>query len=77
PDGDPPGSLGWVGRPTGAGARLLNKLMEEGLTPVIAPIGTDGHGGVYNVNADLAAAAIAARLGAERWTLTDVPAVRD
>jgi acetylglutamate kinase len=77
PAGEPAGSLGWVGRPIGAGGRLLHKLIEQGLTPVIAPIGSDGRGGVYNVNADLAAAAVAGSVGAELYLLTNVPAVRD
>ena len=77
PAGDPPGSLGWVGEPGVARARLLAKLLDEGLTPVVAPLGTDTHGGVYNVNADLAAAAIAGALGADLLLVTDVPAVQD
>jgi acetylglutamate kinase len=77
PAGDPPGSLGLVGEPTGARPRLLRTLLEEGYTPVVAPIGTDQDGGVYNVNADLAAAAIAGSLHAELLLVTDVPAVLD
>ena len=76
PDGHPPGSLGWVGRPTGARVRLLRKLLDEGVVPVIAPLGSDGNGGVFNVNADWAASAIAAALAAPLWMLTDVAAVR-
>jgi acetylglutamate kinase len=77
PAGDPPGSLGLVGEPTGARTRLLQTLLDEGYTPVIAPVGTDHDGGVYNVNADVAAAAVAAALGAELLLITDVPAVLD
>ncbi|MCI4326277.1 MAG: acetylglutamate kinase [Thermoplasmata archaeon] len=75
--GTPPGSLGLVGEPTGARVRILRTLLDEGYTPVVAPIGTDQDGGVYNVNADLAAGAIAAGLGADLLLITDVPAVRD
>jgi acetylglutamate kinase len=75
--GNPPGSLGLVGEPTGARVRILRTLLDEGYTPVVAPVGTDQEGGVYNVNADLAAGAIAAALGAELLLLTDVPAVLD
>jgi|HubBroStandDraft_4_1064222.scaffolds.fasta_scaffold239089_2 acetylglutamate kinase len=75
--GTPPGSLGLVGEPTGARVRILRTLLDEGYTPVVAPIGTDQDGGVYNVNADLAAGAIAAALGAELLLVTDVPAIRD
>jgi acetylglutamate kinase len=77
PAGDPPGSLGFVGEPTGARTRILRTLLDEGYTPVVAPIGTDHDGGVYNVNADVAAAAIASALGAELLLITDVDAVLD
>ncbi len=76
PAGRPSGALGWVGEPIGARVRLLGKLLEEGLTPVVAPLGTDETGGVYNVNADLAAGALAAALGGPLFLLTDVPALR-
>ncbi len=76
PGGHPPGSLGWVGVPAHVRPTLLHRLLDDGLTPVIAPLGTDGNGGVYNVNADVAAGAIAASLGAHLVLLTDVPAVR-
>jgi acetylglutamate kinase len=76
PAGSPPGSLGWVGTPQRVRPTLLQRLLDDGLTPVVAPLGTDGSGGVYNVNADLAAGAIAASLSASLLLLTDVPAVR-
>lgn len=77
PAGRPRGSLGWVGEPTSTRVRLLAKLLEEGFTPVIAPLGTDEAGRVHNVNADLAAGAIASALGGPLYLLTDVDAVRD
>jgi len=77
PAGAPAGSLGWVGVPDRVRPTLLRGLLDDGITPVIAPLGTDGAGGVYNVNADLAAGAIAGALGARLLLLTDVPAVRD
>jgi len=49
-----------------------------GFVPVIAPIGVDERGVTHNVNADEAAGAIAAALGAEKLILlTDVPGVED
>ena len=75
PAGDPPGSLGWVGEPTTVNAALLQDLLANGFTPVVAPLGTDTEGGVYNVNADRAAGAIAGALGARLVMLTDVPNV--
>ena len=77
PAGDPPGSLGWVGIPQRVRPGRLHELLAHGVTPVLAPLGTDGRGGVYNVNADLAAGAVAASLHAGLLLLTDVPAVRD
>lgn len=76
PAGSPPGSLGWVGEPRLVHTRLLTKLLEEGLTPVVAPLGSDGSGGVYNVNADLVATALAGALKARALLVTDVDAVR-
>ncbi|MCI4336270.1 MAG: acetylglutamate kinase [Thermoplasmata archaeon] len=68
--------LGWVGEPRLVHTRLLTKLLEEGLTPVVAPLGTDGAGGVYNVNGDLAASALGAALHANVYLVTDVEGVR-
>lgn len=49
---------------------------DVGCVPVIAPIGSDGTGLTYNINADLAAGAIAGALNAERIVfLTDVPGI--
>jgi acetylglutamate kinase len=75
--GEPPGSLGWVGDPTMARVRLLHSLLDDGYTPVVAPVGADASGGIYNVNADLAAAAIASAMKGELLLLTDVEGVRD
>ena len=77
PAGDPPGALGLVGTPTAADAPLLERLWANGLTPVVAPLGLDVEGRLYNVNADLAASALAAALTAELAILTDVPGVLD
>ena len=52
----------------------IKKVLEENYIPVIATVGTDNNGQVYNINADTAAAEIAAALGAEYIiTLTDIP----
>lgn len=76
PAGGTDASLGWVGEPKLVHTRLLAKLLEEGLTPVVAPLGSDGAGGVYNVNADLVATALAGALRARALLVTDVDAVR-
>jgi acetylglutamate kinase len=75
PDGDPPGSLGSVGRPVGVNGRILRTLLDEGWTPVVAPIGVGPGHALFNVNADFAAAAIAAALHAELLLVTDVDGV--
>ena len=47
--------------------------MHNGYIPVIATVGTDETGQVYNINADTAAARIASELGAENIILmTDI-----
>jgi acetylglutamate kinase len=77
PSGDPPDSLGWVGDPAAVDARWLRRTLSDGFTPVVAPIGLDPSGHLRNVNADLAAGAIASALSADLLLLTDVPSVRD
>ncbi|GGJ03200.1 acetylglutamate kinase [Alicyclobacillus cellulosilyticus] len=65
---------------TGEVARVevqpVRAAWSAGHVPVLAPVGVDEHGRRYNVNADLAAAAVAGRLGARRVVfLTDVPGI--
>jgi acetylglutamate kinase len=68
--------LGFVGTVTAVNTSLLNSLLDDGYIPVIAPIGIDGQGQTYNVNADAAAGAIAGALGAASLALlTDVPGI--
>jgi acetylglutamate kinase len=77
PAGEPAGALGFVGVPHEVHPGALAAVLTAGLTPVVAPLGVDAHGQVHNVNADLAASALAAALGAELYLVTDVPGVRD
>lgn len=68
--------LGYVGTVTGVNTSLLAMLTEQGVLPVIAPLGTDGKGQVYNINADNAAAAIAEQLQAEKLVyISDIDGV--
>jgi acetylglutamate kinase len=66
--------IGRVGRITDIDTGALQALLDDGRIPVVSSIARsadDGH--VYNVNADTAAAALAAALGAETlMVLTDV-----
>lgn len=65
---------GFVGDITEIDPKPIEKVLEEGYIPVIATVGIDEDGQVYNINADTAAAEIAAALKAENIiTLTDIP----
>lgn len=65
--------LGFVGDVKSVNTDLINRLLDDGLVPVIATIGSDGAGQAYNINADSGAAAIAVELGAIKIIyLTDV-----
>ena len=59
-------SLGFVGDVSHVRASVLHRLLDDGLTPVVATIGTDESGQPYNVNADEAARAIAVAMAAEK-----------
>jgi acetylglutamate kinase len=63
---------------TGLRRDLLDAVLVSGQVPVVAPLARDADGIVCNVNADDAAAGIAAGLGARQLVLlTDVDGVRD
>ncbi len=72
-------SLGMVGRPVReTPPRLLAHLLSGGFTPVVACIGVDRHGRLFNVNADTLAASIAIQTGAGRLVIAGATAgVRD
>lgn len=56
--------------------RLLNELAQSGFVPVVTPVAPGEDGQTYNINADLAASAIASSLGAVKLLLlTDVPGI--
>ena len=65
--------LGYVGEITEVNAKPILDALNNGNIPVIATIATDDNGNTYNINADTAAARIAAELGAENLILmTDI-----
>ena len=65
--------LGFVGEITGVNVQPITDALERGYIPVIATVATDRDGQVYNINADTAAARIAAALKAESLLLmTDI-----
>lgn len=68
--------LGYVGDIVKVNTRLLKSLIDNDFIPIIAPIGSDGNGNTFNINADYAAVAIAAAMNAEKLVfLTDVEGV--
>jgi acetylglutamate kinase len=65
--------LGHVGEVAGVDGVLLESLIDAGYTPVVAPLATADDGALLNINADVAAAAIAIELAAAKLVyLTDV-----
>ncbi len=69
--------LGQVGEITAVDTTLVRLLSSNGFMPVIASVGIGAGGRTYNLNADHAAGALAAALGASKFILvTDVPGVR-
>ena len=58
--------LGFVGDVEEVRASVLTRLLDEGLVPVVSTVGADRAGQPYNINADAAACAIAAAVGAEK-----------
>lgn len=68
--------LGYVGAIHTVDASLIMDVIEKGYIPVVASVGCDLHGHSYNINADTAAASIAAALHAENMILvSDIPGV--
>ena len=66
--------LGYVGEIVSINPQPIHDLLEKGYIPVVSTIGCDETGHVYNINADTAAAAIAASLKAESLiSMTDTP----
>lgn len=71
------GNLGLVGEVIGVNAALIRNLLDDGYLPVVAPIGVDDAGTIYNINADIAAGEIAAALGAVKLVyLSDIEGVK-
>ena len=65
--------LGFVGEITKVNTKPILDALDNGYIPVIATVATDEEGNTYNINADAAAARIAAELGAENLILmTDI-----
>ena len=65
--------LGFVGDITEVNTGIVSDAVEKGYIPIVATVAGGYHGEVYNINADIAAARIAAELGALKLILmTDI-----
>lgn len=65
--------LGYVGEIKKVDPSPIDIVLDNGFIPVIATVGADADGQIYNINADTAAAAIAGALKAEKFiSMTDV-----
>ncbi|MCR5674154.1 MAG: acetylglutamate kinase [Lachnospiraceae bacterium] len=65
--------IGFVGEIDKVEPKVLYDLLENDYLPIVAPIGLDDNYNTYNINADDAACAIAAAVGADKIAfLTDI-----
>ena len=70
--------LGFVGTPTEIKKDIILEIISEKKIPLIVPMGIGEDNNIYNINADVAAGAIAKELKARRLLLmTDVEGVLD
>lgn len=68
--------LGYVGEIVQINSKILDLLLENDFIPVVSPVAFGEDGNTYNINADTAAAHIAAALKAEKLIfMTDVDGV--
>ena len=61
--------FGWVGDVRRVDVRIMDLLASAGFVPVIAPLGIDEGGQLYNVNADTVSCALASALAADEYLL--------
>jgi acetylglutamate kinase len=67
---------GFVGDIDSVNSAVLEKLLENGLMPVVSPLSADSNGTLLNINADTVAAAIGGALSAEKLVLcTGAPGI--
>ncbi|HEX6070930.1 MAG TPA: acetylglutamate kinase [Longimicrobiaceae bacterium] len=72
------GQLGLTGEIRQVKPQLLLSLLESGYVPVVSPVSRGPNGGALNVNADDAAAAVAAGVAASRFLMvSNIPGVLD
>ena len=67
---------GFVGDIDAIDTSVLNKLLDNGLMPIVSPLSADENGTLLNINGDTVAAAIGAALDAEKLMLcTGAPGI--
>jgi acetylglutamate kinase len=67
---------GFVGDIDAVNVNVLNKLLDNGLMPIVSPLSSDDAGTLLNINGDTVAAAIGAALNAEKLMLcTGAPGI--
>jgi acetylglutamate kinase len=67
---------GFVGDIDKVDPSVLNKLLDNGLMPIVSPVSADDNGTLLNINGDTVAAAIGAALDAEKLMLcTGAPGI--
>jgi len=67
---------GFVGDIDAIDPTVLNKLLDNGLMPIVSPLSADANGMLLNINGDTVAAAIGAALDAEKLMLcTGAPGI--
>lgn len=65
--------LGFVGEVIEVHHQRIYEIFDKGLTPIVAAVGSDTSGNIYNINADTGAAFLASSIGAHTLVLvTDV-----
>lgn len=68
---------GFVGKVDTVNPAILEKLLVQGLVPVVATIGVDSNGQSYNINADTVAGAVAGAIKAEKLIyMTNIDGIR-
>jgi len=67
---------GFVGDIDSVNAAVIDKLLQNGLMPVVSPLSADSSGTLLNINADTVAAALGGALSAEKLVLcTGAPGI--
>ena len=65
---------GFVGEPSSVNVEPIKKMIDKGIIPVITPLGLGADNKVHNINADVAAGAVAKAIKARKLVyITDVP----